>query len=90
MLSRTSSVLYTVTSIAQLPLPAQRLHTRKRHIPLVVFVPMTHFVHLAALGLVSMMLHYVTVNIVVSVGLPGIHKTGCSGETKFVLHIPSS
>jgi len=37
-----------------------------------------------------MMLHYVTVNIVVSVGLPGIHKTGCSGETKFVLHIPSS
>ncbi len=48
------------------------------------------FVHLAALGLVSMMLHYVTVKTVILVGLTGMHKTGCSGETRLVLHIPSS
>jgi len=46
--------------------------------------------HVAALGLVPMMLHYVIVKIVVLVGLTGMHKTGCSGETRFVLHIPSS
>ncbi len=48
------------------------------------------FAHLAALGLVSMMLPYVTVKTVVLVGLTGMHKTGCSGETRIVLHIPSS
>jgi hypothetical protein len=37
-----------------------------------------------------MMLHYVTVNTVVLVGLTGMHKTGCSGKTRLVLHIPSS
>ncbi len=47
------------------------------------------FAYLAALGLVSMMLHYVTVKTVVSVGLTGMHKTGCSGETRLVLHVPS-
>jgi len=36
------------------------------------------FAHLAALGLVSMMLHYVIVKTVVLVGLTGMHKTGCS------------
>ncbi len=46
--------------------------------------------HVAALGLVPMMLHYVIVKIVVLVGLTGMHKTGCSGETRLVLHIPSS
>ncbi len=35
-------------------------------------------VHLVAPGLVSMMLHCVSVNIVVLVGLTGMHKTGCS------------
>ena len=39
------------------------------------------FAHLAALGLVSMMLYYVIVRTVVLVGLIGMHKTGCSGET---------
>ncbi len=48
------------------------------------------FAHLAALGLVSMMLHYVTVKTVVLVGLTGTHNTGCSGETRLVLHVPSS
>jgi len=48
------------------------------------------FAHLADLGLVSMMLPYVTVKTVVLVGLTGMHKTGCSGETRIVLHIPSS
>ena len=45
---------------------------------------------MAALGLVSMILHYVTVNTVVLVGLTGMHNTGCSGETRLVLHILSS
>jgi len=35
-------------------------------------------------------LHYVIVKIVVLVGLIGMHKTGCSGETRLVLHVPSS
>ncbi len=48
------------------------------------------FVHLAALGLVSMILHYVTADTVVLVGLIGMHKTGCSGETRLVHHVPSS
>ena len=47
------------------------------------------FAHLAALGLVSMMLHYVIVKTVVSVGLIGMHKTGCSEETRLVLLIMS-
>ncbi len=47
------------------------------------------FAHLAALGLVSMMLHYVIVKTVVLVGLTGMHKTGCSGETRLGLHVPS-
>jgi len=46
------------------------------------------FAHLAALGLVPMMLHYVIVKTVVLVGLIGMHKTGCSGETRLVLHVP--
>jgi len=29
-------------------------------------------------------------NIVVSAGLTGMHETGCSGEIRLVLHIPSS
>jgi len=41
-------------------------------------------------SMLSMMLHYVTVNSVVYVGLTGMHKTGCSGETRLVLHVPSS
>ncbi len=47
------------------------------------------FAHLAALGLVSMMLHYVIVKAVDLVGLTGMHKTSCSGETRIVLHVPS-
>jgi len=48
------------------------------------------FAHLAAQGLVSMMLHYVIVKTVKLVGLIGMHKTGCLGETRLVLHVPSS
>ncbi len=44
----------------------------------------------AALGLVSMMLHYVIVKTVELVGLVRMHKTGCSGETRLVLHVPSA
>ena len=41
---------------------------------------------------VSMLLHYVSVKLLcaVSVGLTGMHKTGCSGKTKFVLQVPGS
>ncbi len=46
------------------------------------------FAYLGALGLVSMMLHYVIVKTVILVGLTGMHKTGCSGETRLALHIP--
>ncbi len=46
--------------------------------------------HLAALGLVSMMLHCVIVRTVKLVDLTGMHKTGCSGEARLVLHVPSS
>jgi len=45
-----------------------------------LFGEVTGFVHLAALGLVSMLLHYVTVKSIVLVGLTGMHKTGCSGD----------
>ena len=38
----------------------------------------------------SVMLHYVIVNTVVLIGLMGMHKTGCSGETRLVLHVPGS
>ncbi len=37
-----------------------------------------------------MMLHYVTVNTVVLVGLTGMHETDCSGETSLVMLVPSS
>ncbi len=47
------------------------------------------FAHLAALGLVAMMLHYVTVKVVI-VSFVGMRKTGCSEETRLVLHVPSS
>jgi hypothetical protein len=41
---------------------------------------------------VSMLLHYVSVKLLyaVSVGLARMHKTGCSGMTKFVLQVPGS
>ena len=48
------------------------------------------FAHLAALGLVSMMLHDVIVKTVELVGFLGMPKTSCSGETRRVLHEPSS
>jgi len=35
-------------------------------------------------------LHYVIAKTVVSVGLTGMHKTGCSGETRFALQLSSS
>ena len=48
------------------------------------------FPHLAALGLLSMMLRYVIVKPVELVRLTRMHKKGCSGETRLVLHVPSS
>ncbi len=48
------------------------------------------FAHLAALGLVSMMLHCVIVKTVELVDLIGMHKTDCCDETRLVLHVPSS
>ncbi len=38
----------------------------------------------------SMVLHHVIVKPCVLVGLIGMHKTGCSGETRLVLHVSSS
>lgn len=46
--------------------------------------------HLAALGLVSVMLHCVFVKNVEFVDLEEVHKTGCFGETTHILHVPSS
>ena len=48
------------------------------------------FGHLVALGLVSMMLHYVCVNTVVPIDLIGMLRTDCSGETRLALHASSS
>jgi len=52
------------------------------------------FVHLVARGVLSMMSCYVSVNTVVLEGLKltGMHKTGCSGDTRLVhvLHVHSS
>ena len=39
---------------------------------------------------VQPLLHCVIVKAVESVGLTGMHETGCSGETRLVLHVPSS
>ena len=46
--------------------------------------------HLAALGLVSMMLHCVTVKTVKLVDPIEMRKTDSCGETRLVLHVPSS
>ena len=46
--------------------------------------------HLAALGLVSMMLRCVTVKTVKLVDPIEMYKTDSFGETRLVLHIPSS
>ncbi len=43
-----------------------------------------HFKQMRTAGLVSM------IKTVASVGLAGMHKTGCYGETRLVLHIPCS
>jgi len=48
------------------------------------------FAHLAGLGLVSVMLYSVIVKAADLVGITGMHKTGCSGETRLLLHAPSS
>ena len=48
------------------------------------------YTHLDALGLVSMMLCYVTVKTVVSIDRIRMLKTDCSGETRLAPHVPSS
>jgi len=48
------------------------------------------FAHLAALGLVIMMMRCVIVKTVELVDLIEMCKTDCFGETRFVLHVPSS
>ncbi|DBA66319.1 TPA: hypothetical protein ACH3X2_14336 [Trebouxia sp. C0005] len=48
------------------------------------------FVHLAALGLVSMILPCVTVKTVESVDPVEMPNTDCYGKTRLVLHVPSS
>ena len=42
------------------------------------------------LGVVSMMLHFLIVKTVILISLIGMPKTGCSGETRLVLHASSS
>ena len=39
---------------------------------------------------IAMMLHYVTVQNDALVSHTGMHKTGCSGEPRLVLHVPGS
>ncbi len=48
------------------------------------------FTHLAALGLVSMILRCMIVKSVELVDLIEMCKTDCFGETRFVLHVPGS
>ena len=55
-----------------------------------VWVKLGCFAHLVALGLVSTMLHCVIVTTVKRVDLTGMHKIDCSGQTRLILHIPSS
>ena len=44
----------------------------------------------AALGLASALSHYVVAKTVEIVGLIGMYKTGCSGQTRLVPHVPGS
>ena len=48
------------------------------------------FVYLIALGLLSKMLHFVTVKAVAFVGCTGMHRTGCCGVTSLILHVLDS
>ncbi len=48
------------------------------------------FAHLAALGLVSMMLRCVIVKTVELVDLINMRKIDCFGETRLVPHVPSA
>lgn len=48
------------------------------------------FAHLTALDLVCILLHCMIVKNVDLVDLIGMHQTDCSGETRLVLHVPSS
>ena len=48
------------------------------------------FAHLVALGLESGMLHYMSVNTVVSIDLVEMLRPDCFAEPRLALHIPSS
>jgi len=50
----------------------------------------TGFAHLAALGLVSIILRCVIVKTVQLADLIGMCNTDCFGETRLVPHVPSS
>ena len=51
---------------------------------------MIYHIIVDALGLVSMILCYVTLKTVVSIDRTRMLRTDCSGETILALHIPSS
>ncbi len=49
-----------------------------------------HYKQTVQVSRVTKMLHYTIVKTVACVGLTEMHKTGCCGGTRLVLHIPSS
>ena len=53
-------------------------------------VKLRGFAHLAALGLLSMMLRRVTFQTMKSVDLTEMRNTDCFGKTRIVSHVPSS
>ena len=64
--------------------------TSHHHVSVVVVVVVVMVRMQAALGLASAMLHHVVAKTVEIVGLIGMYKTGCSGETGLVPHVPGS
>ena len=65
--------------------------TSHHHVSVVVVVVVVVMVRMqAALGLASAMLHHVVAKTVEVVGLIGMYKTGCSGETGLVPYVLGS
>ncbi len=91
---RASSVLNNTDHVAETCNPATLNFQHSS--PAIVtheYVSNPHQLHLKqvhAEGLVAKILLYMIVKTIALVGLAGMHKTGCSGEARLVLHVPSS
>jgi len=85
-------VLVRLISHAEPRMEGEALHSFRLFNFNYYLVKSRSFVHLVARGILLMMSYYVSVNTVVLGGLKltGMHKTGCSGDTRLVLHVPSS